>query len=201
MQSVDISSDGKKFVSGSSGGKIHIWDAETLQQIGQPLMGHRGSVNSVAFSSNGKQIVSGSGDKTICIWNTETMQPVGQPLTGHSGQVTSVLFSSNRKQIFFGSSDNTICVWNAEEFLEIDNSIADDSLFNPHGYLSPRYKVSSDHWVLGINGEHIFWISPHLFNLIYHPFLLSIVNSSLHDFDCSHFVYGKQWEKCISNIM
>ena len=78
---VTISFDGKKIVSGLSDGTICVWDAETLQQIGQPLTGHSGWVNSVTFSPNGKQIVSGSYNKTICVWDAETLQQIGQPPT------------------------------------------------------------------------------------------------------------------------
>ena len=60
MNSIDISCDGKKIVGGLSDTTICVWNAETLQQIGQPLRGHTDGVTSVAFSSNGKQIVSGS---------------------------------------------------------------------------------------------------------------------------------------------
>ena len=67
VNSIDISCDGKKIVGGLSDTTICVWNAETLQQIGQPLMGHTYWIASVAFSPNGKQIVSGSDDNTICI--------------------------------------------------------------------------------------------------------------------------------------
>src|SRR5271156_3135714 len=74
-----ISSDGKRIVCGLLDATICVWDAETLQQIGQPLTGHSDWITSVAFSPNGKQIVSGSNDETICVWDAETLQQIGQP--------------------------------------------------------------------------------------------------------------------------
>ena len=40
VNSIYISFDGKRIVSGLRDGTICIWNAETLQQIGQPLAGH-----------------------------------------------------------------------------------------------------------------------------------------------------------------
>ena len=127
VDSIYISFDGKRIVSGSKDKTICVWDAETLQQIGQPLTGHSDSVRSVAFSPNGKQIVSGLYDKTICVWDAETLQQIGQPLTGHSNQVTSVAFSPNGKQIVSGSADKTICVWDAETLQQIGQPLTGHS--------------------------------------------------------------------------
>lgn len=39
------------------------------KQVGEPLVGHDDSVNSVAYSPDGTRIVSGSNDRTIRIWD------------------------------------------------------------------------------------------------------------------------------------
>ncbi|KIJ55996.1 hypothetical protein M422DRAFT_78458, partial [Sphaerobolus stellatus SS14] len=114
VQSVAFSPDGKCIVSGSDNKTIQIWDAETGENVGEPLEGHTGGVVSVAFSPDGKHIVSGSYDKTIRIWNAETGKSVGGPLEGHTGGVGSVAFSPDGKHIVSGSSDNTIRIWDAE---------------------------------------------------------------------------------------
>ena len=43
---------------------LRIWDANTGQPIGTPLIGHTDAVTSVAFSPDGRRILSGSIDKT-----------------------------------------------------------------------------------------------------------------------------------------
>ena len=63
VDSIYISFDGKRIVSGLRNDTICVWDAETLQQIGQPLTNYSKLVTSVTISPNGKQIVSGSANK------------------------------------------------------------------------------------------------------------------------------------------
>ncbi|KIJ52909.1 hypothetical protein M422DRAFT_242854 [Sphaerobolus stellatus SS14] len=114
VQSVAFSPDGKCIASGSEDNTIWIWDAETGENVGEPLKGHTSSVWSVAFSPDGKRIASGSEDNTIRIWDAETGENVGEPLKGHTYSVWSVAFSPDGKHIASGSEDNTIRIWDAE---------------------------------------------------------------------------------------
>ena len=84
MESASFSPDGKRIVTASEDKTARIWDAETGQQIGEPLSGHEGSVESAAFSPDGKRIVTASADKTARIWDvTVNGEPIGEPLEGH----------------------------------------------------------------------------------------------------------------------
>ena len=71
VNSIAISNDGKRIISGSYDKTVRIWDAETGKQIHQ-LNGHDGDVMSVAISNDCKRIISGSDDKTVRIWDAET---------------------------------------------------------------------------------------------------------------------------------
>ena len=72
LVSVALSPDGRHIVSGSYDKIVQVWDAQTGQQVGNPLQGHTSSVSSVAFSPDGRHIVSGSWDNTIRVWDAQT---------------------------------------------------------------------------------------------------------------------------------
>ncbi|MEG4207737.1 CHAT domain-containing protein [Microcoleus sp. Pol7_A1] len=111
VNSIAISPNGKRIVSGSWDKTIRLWDATTGQPLGRPLKGHEAGVTSVAISPNGKLIVSGSWDKTIRLWDATTGQPLGKPLEGHGESISSVAFSPDGKRIASGSWDKTIRLW------------------------------------------------------------------------------------------
>ncbi|KAG8774773.1 hypothetical protein FRC12_001833 [Ceratobasidium sp. 428] len=112
-------SDGAYIVSGSRGKTIRIWGLRSCQQVGQPLEGHTGSVDSVAYSPDGAYIASGSTDKTIRIWDAQTHQQVGQPLEGHTDYVHSVVYSPDGAYIASGSQDSTIRIWDAHTYQQV----------------------------------------------------------------------------------
>jgi WD40 repeat protein len=127
VTSVALSPDGRRIVSSVDGGivngapenTVRIWDAATGQEIGAPLNGHTGHLNSVAFSPDGRRIVSGSQDKTIRLWDATTGQEIGAPLTGHTDEVTSVAFSQDGLRVVSGSLDKTVRLWDATAGREI----------------------------------------------------------------------------------
>ncbi|THU79323.1 WD40 repeat-like protein, partial [Dendrothele bispora CBS 962.96] len=82
-QSINLSRDGKKLVSGDNNGNIKLWDLVSGKEVDISIEGHDEQVNSVAFSADGTRIASGSDDKTIRMWDTATGGQIGDPLQGH----------------------------------------------------------------------------------------------------------------------
>ncbi|QRW09280.1 WD repeat-containing protein [Ceratobasidium sp. AG-Ba] len=107
------SPDMKHVAVALEGSTVVIWDANTGQQVGQPLWGHTGWVTSVAYSHDSTYIVSGSADKTVRIWDVHTGKQVGQPLEGHTKSVNSVAYSHDSAYIVSGSGDTTVRIWDA----------------------------------------------------------------------------------------
>jgi WD40 repeat protein len=88
VNSVAISHDGTRIISGSSDNSIRIWDAQTGGALHE-LKGHSSSVNSVAISHDGTRIISGSDDNSIRIWDAQTGGALHE-LKGHSSSVTQL---------------------------------------------------------------------------------------------------------------
>ncbi|KIK59006.1 hypothetical protein GYMLUDRAFT_245771, partial [Collybiopsis luxurians FD-317 M1] len=99
ITSVAFSPNGTRIVSGSLGGTVRMWDANTGNQIGEPLQGHDRAVASVAFSPNGSSMVSASQDMTIKIWDATTGAQIGSLLQGYNNSVPSVSLSPDGTRV------------------------------------------------------------------------------------------------------
>jgi len=87
-------------------GEIQLWDVETEQMVGEPLIGHAGSVESVVFSPDGQILASGGEDSTIILWDVASHQQIGEPLTGHTSNVDTLDFSPDGALLASVSWDN-----------------------------------------------------------------------------------------------
>jgi WD40 repeat protein len=105
VNSAAFSPDGERIVTASADKTARLWDAETGEQIGEPLTAQ-------AFSPDGKRIVTASADKTARLWNVD--KPIGELLQGHESYVLSTAFSPDGKRIVTVSQDEPARVWDAE---------------------------------------------------------------------------------------
>src|SRR5205807_2508953 len=71
VNSVALSPDGTRIVTGSVFGAARVWDAQSDRRK-ELLSLHSFSVSSVAFSPDGARIVTGSFDATAKVWDAQS---------------------------------------------------------------------------------------------------------------------------------
>eukprot|EP00808_Paulinella_micropora_P016964 g13249.t1 len=84
VNSVALSPDGQRLVSGGRDETVRIWSCGTGQAL-HVLRGHAGPVVSVAFSADGQKVASGSDDNTAKVWDSAK---------GHTDWVTDIAHSA-----------------------------------------------------------------------------------------------------------
>ncbi|MBL9154665.1 MAG: DUF4062 domain-containing protein [Verrucomicrobiales bacterium] len=109
VNSVALSSDGSRALSGSSDHSLRLWDLATGQCL-HTLQGHTNSVTSVALSPDGSRALSGSNDTTLRLWDLATGQCL-HTLQGHTNPVTSVALSPDGSRALSGSYDHSLRLW------------------------------------------------------------------------------------------
>lgn len=108
------SPDRKKIVTGGAGNDVHIWDLETGEPVGSPLVGHTDIVSAAAWSSDGHTIATSSADKTIRLWDADTGKQIGQPGL-HDGVVTTVAFSPDGRLVASAGADAKVRLWDVSD--------------------------------------------------------------------------------------
>ncbi|MFF3213301.1 hypothetical protein ACFYYB_21825 [Streptomyces sp. NPDC002886] len=76
-----FSPSGRLLAVGDDGGTVTLWDTETFQRAGPPLLGHDSCVDLVAFTTDGRTLVT-ADDAVVHRWDMTTGEPAGSPLIG-----------------------------------------------------------------------------------------------------------------------
>jgi WD40 repeat protein len=100
MNTLALSSDGKKVLSGSDDGAVRLWDIDIAKVIAK-WTGHTAGVASLCWSRDGQRVVSGSYDG-IRVWDTETGKTILGPSEFDFGGVRAVVYSPDETMIAAG---------------------------------------------------------------------------------------------------
>jgi WD40 repeat protein len=112
VNSVSVTLDGKRAVSGSDDKGLRVWDLENGACL-RILEGHTGRVKSVSVTPDGKRAVSGGDDRTLRVWDLESGVCL-RTLEGHTDWVLSVSVTPDGKRAVSGSDDETLRMWDLE---------------------------------------------------------------------------------------
>ena len=127
LQSMAYSPDGKYILSGSSGGKMDLWDASSGKSIKTDMGSERSSlgprfakqegnfVTAVSFSPDGEYALSGGMDNSVRLWNVKNLTQI-KKFVGHIGntginRIISVAFSPDGKYALSAGVDSKIKIW------------------------------------------------------------------------------------------
>jgi WD40 repeat protein len=106
VDSVFLSADGTRLVTGSDDHTARLWDVRTGHCL-KTYGGHPGGVKSVFLSADGTRLVTVSGDKTARLWDVRT----GRCLMTYSGGAGSVFLSADGTRLVTESAGYTAKFW------------------------------------------------------------------------------------------
>ncbi|CAE6447728.1 unnamed protein product [Rhizoctonia solani] len=208
LEPLAVSPDGSYLISHPySGPSIFIHDAQTGNEIKDPLVGHTSSASvcCIAFSPDGAWMASGSGDpdNTIQLWDVKMGSPRSSPLVGHLDAVLSVAFSPDGTKLVSGSADKTIRVWD----ISADGPGVSDRWCDgkePHWPSNILYFPSHpthSGWVSHDQKACTLWLPDRYRRPSDHRLIYCISTDPIVRIDFSKFVHGTTWVSVVDKEM
>ena len=110
--SIDISTDGRKVVTGTRNGKTILWDRANGYNKEVLLEENKNQIYAVAFNNYGNLLASGNLQGALKIWDLRDKRLIYN-LRGHSARITDIKFSPDGKFIAVAGFDNICTLWDA----------------------------------------------------------------------------------------
>jgi hypothetical protein len=107
IDSLDLSFDGQRLLTGGSDNTVRLWDLATGQQLRQ-FAGTRG-----VFSENARLVAVASDSPEIDLYDAQTGQQL-QKMVGHLGGTTCLAFADDDKLLVSGGNDGALRLWEAK---------------------------------------------------------------------------------------
>jgi WD40 repeat protein len=108
IEGIAFNRDGTKVAVAEQNGTIQLWDPRSTSNVGTPLVGHSGRVNSVAFDPAADLLAAGEQDGTVSLWGPDYSAPP-RVIPGTS-RVRGIAFSSDGTLLALAAG-NTVKLW------------------------------------------------------------------------------------------
>ncbi|MBL26752.1 MAG: hypothetical protein CMM50_04265 [Rhodospirillaceae bacterium] len=109
VNAVVVSPDGQWMATGSSNGKLVLWDLEQGREL-RKIQAHAGETLAIAWNRDSNRLITGGADGIVRVWRLDSGAPVAA-LSGHAGSVRAVALSPDGSRAVTGSDDGTVRVW------------------------------------------------------------------------------------------
>ncbi|KAL4072463.1 WD40-repeat-containing domain protein [Scleroderma yunnanense] len=108
VRSLVVAENGRAIVSGTSGGRIIVWDAETCEKALEIKKPHSYPVVSLAISRDSQQVASVSMDGVVMVSSLTSGKTVAGPFDGYDKWPISFAFSPDGSQLACGATDHSV---------------------------------------------------------------------------------------------
>lgn len=201
IQVVTFSPDGTQIICGSGNGfavPARAYETKTGTILPSPFTDHSDDAHLIAFSPDGRRVVTSSLGGTSRIWDLgSNISSARLRLTlfnADAGEVWCVAIAPNGRRIVTGSHSGTIRTWDVTDEPEYPSwqAISPDlALLDVLGA-----RLAEDGWVLGANGELLFWFTESLGATYRSPRTKNIMGASATTLDLTDFCHGESWTDC-----
>ncbi|KAG2749832.1 WD40 repeat-like protein [Suillus brevipes Sb2] len=200
-------------VSGSNDKSLRVWDLDTGEQVGKPLLGHDAEVRRIAASPDRRWIVSGADNGSILVWEVATneaeLKRVPISFKGHENEVWGVVFAPDSKTFASASNDETVCAWKRETGEIVFGPLKVGSDANSVSYSPDGTKLAAGTfkhiivWNLK-TGKELLKIEQRAWRVAFTPDGLRLVSGNMNDIRISDATTGdiiKQFDAHTDNVV